>query len=66
MKGAVVLVAVTLAAAIMLTAVLLLASSARGIDTPCVRQRPSAFSDCSTEHRAVDNFWRHRGVTNPL
>jgi hypothetical protein len=34
MKGSVVLVAVTLAAAIVLTAVLLLASSARGIDSP--------------------------------
>lgn len=34
MKGSVVLVAVTLAAAIVLTAALLLASSARGIDAP--------------------------------
>ncbi len=34
MKGSVVLVAVTLAAAIVLTAMLLLASSARGIDLP--------------------------------
>ena len=34
MKGSVVLVAATLVAAIVLTAVLLLASSARGIDTP--------------------------------
>jgi len=34
MKGSVVLVAVTLAAAILLTAVLLLASSARGLDPP--------------------------------
>jgi len=38
MKGAVVLVAVTLAAAIVLTAVLLLASSARGIYTPSATQ----------------------------
>jgi hypothetical protein len=34
MKGSVVLVAATLAAAITMTMVLLLANSARGIDTP--------------------------------
>jgi hypothetical protein len=38
MKGSVVLVAVTLAAAIVLTAALLFASSARGIEAPSAAQ----------------------------
>ena len=38
MKGSVILVAATLAAAIVLTAVLLLAGSARGIDAPSAEQ----------------------------
>jgi hypothetical protein len=66
MKGSVVLVAVTLAAAIVLTAALLLANSARGIE---LLSRAPATAGTRWPHgqgRAVDNLWRHSGVTNPL
>ena len=47
MKGSVVLVAVTLAAAIVLTAALLLANSARGID---LLSRPPAAAGAPRPH----------------
>jgi hypothetical protein len=63
MKGPVVLVAVTLAAAIVLTILLLFASSAGSgndppLDVPRVRHAPADGS------RPVDNPARHGGVTN--